>query len=53
MVNMNKEQLLILREIVWQLNKHNPKVLTKILENMDIKTEALDEVMAQIDKEIA
>lgn len=50
---MDKEQLIILREIVWQLNKHNPKVLTKILEIMDTKTEVLDEVMEQLDKETA
>lgn len=48
---MNHEQLIILREIVWELNTKAPKTLTTILEKMDITNETLNEVLNQLDKE--
>ena len=49
---MEKEQLVVLREIVWQLNKKYPKVLTDIVENiMDIHISDLDCIMTQLDAE--
>ena len=48
---MNKEQLIILRELVWELNRKYPKVLIKLLDSMDLADSALDDVMTQLDKE--
>jgi hypothetical protein len=48
---MNKEQKVILREIVWELNRYYPKVLTALLERMDLETLELDKIMTQLDKE--
>ena len=51
---MDKEQLLILREIIWQLNKKYPRVLTDIVENiLDIPIEKLDEVMTELEYQTA